>query len=109
MPQSELASASLVKGCLQKRRDFVPGLVQVRDSKLAATIRPVLAPYGVQVEVVDAMPVMDGLVAALTRDLLPPPPPGWLDAPGMTLERLAQFCRGCGDDVQGRAVAVPGQ
>jgi tetratricopeptide (TPR) repeat protein len=90
-PGSELGCATLVTGCLQKQREFVPGLVQVRDSKLAAMIRPALAPYGIRTDVVDEMPGMDALVAALTRDLLPPPPPGWLDAPGMTLERLTRF------------------
>jgi len=91
-PEHELACAAMVAGCLKREIRYVPGTLQVRDPELAALIRPALASArGMQVELVESLSAVDELVEDFMRDMVPPPSPGWLDAPDMTLSRLTGF------------------
>lgn len=92
-PEYELACAGIVDGCMKRDAGYVPGVIQVRDPELAALIRPRLAPHGIRVDVVESLEAVDELVEAFKQDMMPPPAPGWLDAPGMTVERLSAYAQ----------------
>ncbi|HZK82191.1 MAG TPA: hypothetical protein VFC46_14010, partial [Humisphaera sp.] len=88
MAEHEAALAGIISLCLKKDCGYVPGAIAVRDPELAALIRGRLDGYGIAVHVSQSLAALDELIGAFKRDVLPPPAPGWLDAPGMTLRRL---------------------
>jgi tetratricopeptide (TPR) repeat protein len=87
----ELACQAIIAGCVKRDVGYIPGAVQIRDAAMAAQLRSRLGPRGVTVELVESLPGLDEIIAAFRKDMLPPPAPGWLDAPGMTLPRLVAY------------------
>jgi tetratricopeptide (TPR) repeat protein len=88
----DLVLAVLIElGTSAKLAGFRPRTVQVRDSRLGASLERALEGAGVRVEVVRDLPALEAFLAAMAHGVGGEPVPGALTAPGVTPERLRAF------------------
>jgi tetratricopeptide (TPR) repeat protein len=74
---------------------YRPTTVAVRDAALVEPLRVQLAPFGVSVQLTDTLPLIDEIEADMTREFTGgEADPGYLDQPGVTLERVRAFAEG---------------
>jgi tetratricopeptide (TPR) repeat protein len=76
----------------EHRVHHAPSRIEVRDPRLAERLREPLAPMGIEVVLVDELPLIDQLYADMIEDVSPGEgSPGYLEGQGVTVERLRAF------------------